>query len=713
MKRQSIVYTWVLEFALMLALMALMCVTLTFSVRQLLLQEYESITASQQDNAEASLNTYFAQLRSQTLEVAGDSSVKYFALLPTPQIADNYYLVTAQSQLKNLSPASVADDTMVYFKNIGKGLTDATILNREDCAAELFGASDEDTLAQFSRLLAQPALNELVVLECGGKVTALMITSVPTAGRSVKAMILQVVDLQALQDIITAQATLDDATTVLVDAQGKAVCSTGDPALAQRLAAQHASLGDADRLTVDGQQYWLRQKRLAEVDWTVVTAAPMENIVRKSSWFLRQSLACLVVFLFLGLLISVFLIHRNYQPVKQLTDRLPKRGDSGGNEYEQIGSAFQAVQSDLEALKLLQKKQRATLQREWLENAMAYETVADQPHRAEILASLGIQPDRDWFQLILLGSEDELDSIDLTLDENAHVLLVHPHGAAVLCLAAPNPAALAACAKQVCSLLESTGMPYYCGEACHDPARLHPEFMALCERSTAADTAAPPNSAAGLRIPMSRTDDILQLVFSGRGEEACETLRQTVQHITAGQPFSVYVARMYYTDFLLHLLNAVPRDDACTEVQQAVVETSRALQRAITNTELLELTETLLGAAAAKYVPAPQAAQPDFLARITQCVQQHFREHDFNVSRMADLLGVSVPYLSKYFKEHTGVNLLSYLNGVRIDYAKQLIAEQRLSVAAAADQAGFENINTFIRLFKKYVGDTPGNYSKQ
>ena len=58
--------------------------------------------------------------------------------------------------------------------------------------------------------------------------------------------------------------------------------------------------------------------------------------------------------------------------------------------------------------------------------------------------------------------------------------------------------------------------------------------MALCERSTAADTAAPPNSAAGLRIPMSRTDDILQLVFSGRGEEACETLRQTVQHITAG-----------------------------------------------------------------------------------------------------------------------------------------------------------------------------------
>ena len=61
---------------------------------------------------------------------------------------------------------------------------------------------------------------------------------------------------------------------------------------------------------------------------------------------------------------------------------------------------------------------------------------------------------------------------------------------------------------------------------------------------------------------------------------------------------------------------------------------------------------------------------------------------------------MNVAYLSRYFKEHTGIGLLNYINGVRIDYAKQLMGQQNITVAEAAKAAGFENQNTFIRLFK-------------
>lgn len=63
--------------------------------------------------------------------------------------------------------------------------------------------------------------------------------------------------------------------------------------------------------------------------------------------------------------------------------------------------------------------------------------------------------------------------------------------------------------------------------------------------------------------------------------------------------------------------------------------------------------DTLIGAVAAKYVPPLSDNQPELLSRILQCVQEHFCEHDFNVSRAADLLGLSVAYLSKYFKRQT------------------------------------------------------------
>lgn len=48
MKKRSVLYTWVIEFSILLILMATMCVTLTLSARRKLLDEYTEITIQQQ-----------------------------------------------------------------------------------------------------------------------------------------------------------------------------------------------------------------------------------------------------------------------------------------------------------------------------------------------------------------------------------------------------------------------------------------------------------------------------------------------------------------------------------------------------------------------------------------------------------------------------------------------------------------------------------------
>ena len=90
-----------------------------------------------------------------------------------------------------------------------------------------------------------------------------------------------------------------------------------------------------------------------------------------------------------------------------------------------------------------------------------------------------------------------------------------------------------------------------------------------------------------------------------------------------------------------------------------------------------------------------------------QCVNEHYRDLDFNVSRAAEYLGMSVPYLSNLFKQQTGIGLLNYISGLRVKYAKQCILERHISVAQAAHEAGFENINTFIRIFKNMRARRP------
>jgi len=64
----------------------------------------------------------------------------------------------------------------------------------------------------------------------------------------------------------------------------------------------------------------------------------------------------------------------------------------------------------------------------------------------------------------------------------------------------------------------------------------------------------------------------------------------------------------------------------------------------------------------------------------------------------------------KWFREQFGITPLEYINYERIKMAKQLLKNQRASIATVSAQCGFSDVNYFVRLFKKTEGITPGLY---
>lgn len=52
------------------------------------------------------------------------------------------------------------------------------------------------------------------------------------------------------------------------------------------------------------------------------------------------------------------------------------------------------------------------------------------------------------------------------------------------------------------------------------------------------------------------------------------------------------------------------------------------------------------------------------------------------------------------------------MNRFRVDRAKRLLAEPQSQVKLVAQQVGFENVNTFIRVFKRFEGISPGVYKE-
>lgn len=50
---------------------------------------------------------------------------------------------------------------------------------------------------------------------------------------------------------------------------------------------------------------------------------------------------------------------------------------------------------------------------------------------------------------------------------------------------------------------------------------------------------------------------------------------------------------------------------------------------------------------------------------------------------------------------------------LRIERAKELLAEERYNVAQTGEAVGYGNIPYFIKLFRKNTGYTPGEYKKK
>lgn len=92
-------------------------------------------------------------------------------------------------------------------------------------------------------------------------------------------------------------------------------------------------------------------------------------------------------------------------------------------------------------------------------------------------------------------------------------------------------------------------------------------------------------------------------------------------------------------------------------------------------------------------------------------IQQNYH-HDVSLTQLAEHMGLSPSYISYLFKKYTNHNFKDYLNLYRVSKAKELMAASPdLKVIEIAMKVGCNHTGTFIRMFKKYEGISPGQFA--
>ncbi|KHL92773.1 AraC family transcriptional regulator [Paenibacillus sp. IHB B 3415] len=102
----------------------------------------------------------------------------------------------------------------------------------------------------------------------------------------------------------------------------------------------------------------------------------------------------------------------------------------------------------------------------------------------------------------------------------------------------------------------------------------------------------------------------------------------------------------------------------------------------------------------------------DLVVKVTEHIEEHYSDSNLSVNLIGEHFNLKGSYLSKLFKNQTGEGVLDYINKYRIGQAKAMIRAKQGSIADIAKLAGYNEAATFIRVFKKYEGITPGKYKE-
>lgn len=162
-----------------------------------------------------------------------------------------------------------------------------------------------------------------------------------------------------------------------------------------------------------------------------------------------------------------------------------------------------------------------------------------------------------------------------------------------------------------------------------------------------------------------------------------------------------------------YLLKPVDPDELEASVRRAMrqIETERKLEELAAARPQPEQTDTEEEAE-----DAPEESENSQTALVMAHVRRYLEDNymfDLSLDSVGDILHISPAYLSAQFKKYQKMNFLDCLTELRINAAKELLADPFRSSAEVASMVGYEDASYFARAFKKRTGMTPTQYRRQ
>ncbi|AJY73434.1 response regulator transcription factor [Paenibacillus beijingensis] len=106
-----------------------------------------------------------------------------------------------------------------------------------------------------------------------------------------------------------------------------------------------------------------------------------------------------------------------------------------------------------------------------------------------------------------------------------------------------------------------------------------------------------------------------------------------------------------------------------------------------------------------------QPGRPSGIEEAARYIDEHYAV--ITLQSIAERYHMSESYFSRLFKREAGISFVEYLTNVRMQRAKELLANPKLKMYEVGNQVGYQDARYFSQIFRKCTGETPSDFRKR
>ena len=204
-----------------------------------------------------------------------------------------------------------------------------------------------------------------------------------------------------------------------------------------------------------------------------------------------------------------------------------------------------------------------------------------------------------------------------------------------------------------------------------------------------------------------------ETMLSSLDADACETAADDIFHMFAKNQnlLPMQVKDVYYRLFMA--IRQVYKEKNLSSLQDSKNLDSilATVQQCNTLTELHLLLKNNLQILF-KNCQQEKPVNSTILA-IQDFVKHNYNNESLSVKDISEAVFMSSSYVCTLFKNETGLTLNQYITDIRMEKARQLLADPSYKITDIASRTGYSDSNYFAKLFKKHVGLSPTEYREK